>query len=438
MDIHAIREDPEFIKQNQIKRFKSSDIIDQILKVDQEWKQITHDLDQTRAIKNKISQSFKKAPVNETTNNENLLTQIIDGNLDLELLTRNQLKDIGRELNEYIQQKEELKNILMEKRDNLINLLGNVLHKDVPLSNNEDENVVIYQTDIKQNYKDNLLDHIDLGKKLEMVDTENGNLIAGNRGYFLTGMGVKLNLALINYAIDFLLQKNYKLMQTPHVVEKDLMSQITQLSEYEETLYKLEGYDKFLIATSEQPMTAYFANKNLDRKTLPIKFAGLSTCYRKETGAHGRQTRGIYRVHQYEKVEQFCVTDKDHSWEVFDEMINASKEFYDSLGLDYRVVNIVSGALNNSAAMKYDIEVWFPGSKFYGEVVSCTNCLDYFSKKINTKILGLKENVHMLNCTLMANTRTICAILETYQEESGLRVPEPLIKYIGTNFIEYP
>jgi len=268
-----------------------------------------------------------------------------------------------------------------------------------------------------------------------MIDTDNGIKIAGNRGYFLTGVGVLFNYALLRYSLDFLNERGYKLMSTPVMINKDIIGKITQLSDYDETLYKLENNDKYLIATSEQPLTAYFYNKFISKKELPIKFGGISECYRKETGAHNRNTRGIYRVHQFTKVEQFCVTEPDKSWIMFNEMITTSKEFYNSLGISYRIVNIVSGSLNNAASMKYDLEAWFPGANEYCELVSCTNCLDYFSKKINTKMNN--GFVHMLNSTLCANTRTICCLVENYQTNNGIIVPKKLRKYLGINFISF-
>ena len=172
-------------------------------------------------------------------------------------------------------------------------------------------------------------------------------------------------------------------------MRQSMMSNVAQLSEYDETLYKIDSGDSqdplYLIATSEQPITALHQNKYLSDKDLPIKYAGQSTCFRKETGAHGKDTLGIFRVHQFEKIEQFCITAPDKSREMMEEMINICKEFYNSLGISYRVVSIVSGALNNAAAIKYDLEAYFPGSSSYRELVSCSNCTDYQSKKVNLK-----------------------------------------------------
>lgn len=430
MNIRVIRNKTDFIRENQIKRFLDPDVVDNILALDKELKICIHKNDKLKSIKNILSMSFKNAPEIETITVPDDVEQC-----NFALLTKSQLQTLSKYLSKQINFLDKESKSLLATRDNLISTLGNFLHVDAIISNDENKNGIIYQTDIPEAKK---YTHVELCEKLGFVDTINGSAVAGNRGYFLTGMGVKLNIALINYAMDFLNNKAYQLMSTPHIVSKDMMSKITQLSEYDETLYKLEGYDKYLIATSEQPLTAYFAGKILDKKNLPIKFAGLSSCYRKESGRHGTQTRGIYRVHQFEKVEQFCVTDPNESWEMFNKMIKISQEFYDSLGIKYRVVSIVSGALNNAAAMKFDLEGYFCGLKDYGELVSCTNCLDYFSKKIDTTILQSKEHVHMLNCTLMANTRVISCLMEQYQTDSGMTIPKVLQKYIECDFIPFP
>lgn len=443
MDIHFIRNNKTIAEENQEKRFGDKKIIDKILLLDEEWKKNNQIIIKYRELKNNINSAYKKAPTNgihEFENNytqEDLVQDLNLKNIKLNELTKIQLENLSKYLNNMIKYNEESCSQTLNERDKLISFLGNLLHKDVVISNNEDNNKIIYSKEIPEEFNNKKYDHHDLGRMLNFIDIENGTNVIGNRGYFLTGKGVKLNMAIINYGLDFLEKKGYTLVATPHFVNGDLMSKITQLSDYEETLYKLENNDKYLIATSEQPLTALFNDKILTKKSLPIKFAGISSCYRKETGRHGHAKNGIYRVHQFEKVEQFCVTEADKSWEVFNEMINTSKEFYDSLGINYRVVSIVSGALNNAASMKYDIEAFFPGSKMYGELVSCTNCLDYFSKRLGTKIKETKEYVHMLNCTLAANTRVICCLMETYQTETGMIIPEVLRKYMDCDFIPF-
>eukprot|EP00180_Rhodochaete_pulchella_P002915 Plantae.Rhodophyta-Rhodochaete_pulchella.ctg46348.p1 GENE.Plantae.Rhodophyta-Rhodochaete_pulchella.ctg46348~~Plantae.Rhodophyta-Rhodochaete_pulchella.ctg46348.p1 ORF type:complete len:260 (+),score=49.26 Plantae.Rhodophyta-Rhodochaete_pulchella.ctg46348:69-782(+) len=228
------------------------------------------------------------------------------------------------------------------------------------------------------------------------------------------------------------------------------MAKCAQLDDFDEQLYKVttgdkESQDKYLIATSEQPLCAYFLNDWIDPKSLPIKYAGTSTCFRKEAGSHGRDTLGIFRVHQFDKVEQFVVTSPEDnlSWTMQEELLDNAKQFYQSLGLPYRVVNIVSGALNNAAAKKLDLEGWFPSSAKYRELVSCSNCTDYQARRLETRFGARKQGdrekryVHMLNSTLCATTRVICCILENYQTDDGVRVPEPLRDAVGTDFFPF-
>jgi seryl-tRNA synthetase len=439
MDIQFIRKNPDAARTNQEKRFSDPKIIDAILDTDNEWRKADFVTSQLKSLKNKkISKKYNEATAatSQDIDIDNIIEILLqDKPIDYATLTKQQLTLIAKALDSRIETQAKNCDTLLHKRNELISTLGNILNPNVHISNDESQNVIIYETPTpKQELK---YDHNDLGKLLDCIDVDSGSQIAGNRGYFLTNYGVKLNMALMQFALDFLETRKFKLMSTPHTVNKDLMSQITQLSDYDETLYKLEGTDKYLIATSEQPLTAYFNNKHLDPNNLPIRLGGISSCYRKETGAHGKQTRGIFRVHQFEKVEQFCVTDPTNSADMFQEMITNAQEFYNALGLHYRVISIVSGALNNAASIKYDIEVWFPGSKFYGEVVSCTNCLDYFSKRLNVTNNKTGEYLHMLNCTLCANTRVLCALMETYQTEDGMKVPEVLRKYMGTGFIKF-
>jgi seryl-tRNA synthetase len=447
MDIHYIRSNPDNVRNNQIARYKDPSIVDMILQLDEKWKNRKWKQDNLRKLKNKLSKKFVNAPSNisllwddEQYTIDKMIDDLMHERVDGNKFTRDQLKLLVNYVSDMIakgsskeESENELNDILL-KRDKLISELGNQLHFECIIDDNEENNGLIFtnisQADSPTTSPKTLLDHIDLLEKLGFVDTENGIKVAGNRGYFLTGFGVKLNQAIMNYALDFIELKNFKLMETPHFVTKDLMSQITQLSDYEDTLYKIEGYDKYLIATSEQPLTAFFNGKVIHDVPLPIRFAGLSSCYRKEAGAHARHTRGIYRVHQFQKVEQFCVTEPDKSWDMFKELINNCKEFYESLGIKFRIVNIVSGALNNAASMKYDLEAYFPGSNEWCELVSCTNVLDYFSKRIGLK--GAKgEFLHMLNSTLCANTRTLCALVETHQTKDGFIVPEVLKQYVG-------
>ncbi|PWA36309.1 hypothetical protein CTI12_AA594500 [Artemisia annua] len=248
-------------------------------------------------------------------------------------------------------------------------------------------NNVVIRTWGEKRTEPNLKNHVKLMEDLGIADTIKGSNVAGNRGYFLKGAGVSLNQALINFGLDFLENKGYTKMQTPFFMTKDIMSKCAQLGSYDEELYKItdEGDDKYLIATAEQPLCAYHKDDLIGPKELPIRYAGYSSCFRKEAGSHGRDTGGFFRVHQFEKVEQFCITGPNDSWNLLEEMMNNSEEFYQQLKLPYQVVEIVSGALNDAAAKKYDLEAWFPASATYRELVSCSNCTDYQLRELNIK-----------------------------------------------------
>jgi seryl-tRNA synthetase len=232
-------------------------------------------------------------------------------------------------------------------------------------------------------------------------------------------------------------------------MKQSVMAETAQLSDFDEQLYKVpsdskDDEDGYLIATSEQPISAFHRGEWIQPEELPIKYVGYSTCFRKEAGSSGRNVWGIFRVHQFEKIEQFCITDPEKSWEMHEEMLRLSEEFYQSLNIPYRVISIVSGALNNAAAKKYDLEAWFPGLQEFRELVSCSNCLDYQSRAMETRFgfkkMGDREKkyVHMLNSTLTATERTICCILENYQTKDGVVVPEVLRPFMmGMEFLPF-
>ncbi|XP_048230928.1 serine--tRNA ligase isoform X2 [Ricinus communis] len=318
--------------------------------------------------------------------------------------------------------------------------VGNLVHDSVPISNDEANNFVIRVWGEKR-WEPKLKNHVELVEFLGIADTKKGANVAGGRGYYLKGAGVRLNQALINFGLDFLEKRGYTALQTPFFMRKDVMAKCAQLAQFDEELYKVtgEGDDKYLIGTAEQPLCAYHLDDWIHPSQLPIRYAGYSSCFCKEAGSHGRDTLGIFRVHQFEKVEQFCNTSPNgnDSWAMHEEMIKNSEDFYKMLNIPYQVVAIVSGALNDAAAKKYDLEAWFPASETCRELVSCSNCTDYQSRKLEIRYGQKKSNeqakqyVHLLNSTLTATERTLCCILENYQKENGIEIPEPLRVYMG-------
>ncbi|CAG8506731.1 seryl-tRNA synthetase [Gigaspora rosea] len=428
---------PELIKESQRKRGASVDLVDEVIKLYDEWRTVRFDLDQVKkqqnALQKKIGQKIKD---------------------------KEDASALIEEKESLNSEKERLTNLEKEKEDILkskASTIGNLVHKSVPESLDEANNEIIRKwepstnengLDIKSVKKDGILSHHEVLYRIDGYDSERGTNIAGHRGYFLTNDGVDLNMALIQYGLSFLRKKGYKKLQTPFFMRREYMAKTAQLEQFDEELYKVvgDGDDKYLIATSEQPISAFHANEWFEKpaEQLPVKYAGYSTCFRKEAGAHGKDTWGIFRVHQFEKVEQFVITDPEKSWEQFDEMVNHSEEFYQSLNLPYQIVAIVSGALNNAAAKKYDLEAWFPFQGEYKELVSCSNCTDYQSRRLEIrcgmKKMGDREKkyVHCLNATLCATERALCCILENYQTPEGVIIPEKLRPYMdGRDFLPF-
>lgn len=357
----------------------------------------------------------------------------------LKPLTVHQIKKVQAKVVEEIGANDKEMLAQEQARNMALREVGNHLHDTVPVSNDEDENKIERTFgDCTRKLK---YSHVDLIHMIDGMNAEKGAVVAGNRGYFLTGAAVFLEQALIQHGLHLLHKKGFKPLYTPFFMRKEVMMEVAQLSQFDDELYKVVGKgsekaeegsldEKYLIATSEQPIAAYHRDEWIAESELPIKYAGLSTCFRQEVGSHGRDTRGIFRVHQFEKIEQFVLTSPfdNKSWEAMDEMIANAEEFCQTLGIPYRVVNIVSGALNHAAAKKLDLEAWFSGSGAFRELVSCSNCLDYQARRLlvrfgkTKKMNASVDYVHMLNATMCATTRVICAILETHQTETGVKV----------------
>lgn len=481
--------DPDRVRANARKRFDKEESVDKVLEFDRQWRAHRYSLDKLNQAKNTISKEYglimkkfkggKPAPATEEagqietpsktcdqTSQETSASSALDLNCLLDEIKKIEAKQDVRPFNldqlkglrlqveaQNIKVKEQLDEC-EKQRDNILREIGNLIHSDVPLSNDEDNNAIVRTYGKELQPEDvgleKLQSHVDLIEMIDGINTEKGSMIAGSRGYFLTTTGIWLQQALIQYALRFVDELGFQTIYTPFWMRKDIMGQVAQLSQFDDELYKLvsskgseDSEEKYLIATSEQPIAALHLNEWINASALPLRYGGYSTCFRQEVGSHGRDTRGIFRVHQFEKIEQFIVAAPSKSWEHFHEMIGNAEKFYQSLELPYRVVNIVSGALNNAAAMKYDLEAYFPGSKAYRELVSVSNCTDYQSRRLQIrygqtkKMSGQVEYVHMLNGTLCAVTRVICCILENYQTKDGIRVPKVLQEFMPPKYKEF-
>ncbi|KNZ59709.1 serine--tRNA ligase [Puccinia sorghi] len=427
---------PELVKASQKKRGgdKAAELVDEVLELYTSWTKVGFQLKEARTQANVIKKQIgeakkaKKEPEPELWKSKE------------ELDTR--IKQLEKD-------ESDAENLLKVRASGI----GNLVHESVRVSMSEDENVILKTWSPEPNEgltkRADLLSHDAVMHRLDMVDLERGAKVAGHRGFFLINEGVDLNQALINYGLDFLRQRGFRKTMAPFMMRKPLMAKTAQLEEFDEALYRLSGDgedDKYLIATSEQPLSAYHSDEWFEKpkEQLPLRYAGYSTCFRKEAGSHGRDTWGIFRVHQFEKVEQFCITEPSKSWEMFEEMLENSEAFYRSLGIGYRLVGIVSGALNNAAAKKADLEAWFPSMGEFKELVSVSNCTDYQSRSLEVRC-GVKKQgdtqkvyVHMLNGTLCATERALCCLVENYQTPEGLVIPTVLRPYMqGREFLPF-
>jgi len=278
--------------------------------------------------------------------------------------------------------------------------------------------------------------HIDLANELGLIDMERAGKISGSRFYFLKNEMVKLSMALSNFAIDYLIKEGYTVVQPPFMIRRDAMEGAVILSDFEETIYKIENEDLYMIGTSEHPLASMHMNEIVDGKNLPLRYGGISTCFRKEAGAHGKDMKGLFRVHQFEKVEQFVFCKPEDSWKEHERLLQITEKFYEILEIPFRTIILCSGDLGKVSAKTYDIEAWFPAQNSYREICSCSNCTDYQARSLRIRYRNNPNDetslVHTLNSTLVAIQRTLVAILENYQTSKGtIMVPETLKKYMG-------
>ena len=318
----------------------------------------------------------------------------------------------------------------------LVRGLPNILDETVPDGIGEEDNVELKQSSKPPTLNFKPRDHIDLAQNLGLVDLERASKVSGARFYFLKGDLVKLNFALINFALDFLDSRGWTLIQPPYMLKREAISGSIILSDFEDVIYKIDDEDLYLIGTSEHAIVSMYMNEVLRGRELPLRYAGVSPCFRKEVGAHGRDTKGIFRVHQFEKVEQFVFSRPEDSQNELEFMMRNAEDFFNALQIPYRIVSLCGGELGKVSSKTYDLEAWFPGQEKYREVVSCSNCTDYQARGLLVKFRDKPHEssnfVHTLNSTLVATERTLIAIMENHQMEDGsIKIPKELKPYVG-------
>ena len=343
------------------------------------------------------------------------------------------MKDISNRITQLELEQDQV----LKKYRYLMMSIPNLLHESVPVGSTEKENVVIKE---RGNKRAKLTiapkDHIDIATSFDLIDLERAAKISGARFYFLKNDLVKMNLALIQFGLDYLSNSGYTLVQPPYMIRKDAMEGAVILGDFEQVIYKVEGEDLYMIGTSEHAMVSMHMDEILDSPRLPLRYACVSPCFRKEAGAHGRDMKGIFRVHQFEKVEQVVFSRPEDSWKEHERMLELTERIYENLGLPFRTVLLCSGDLGKISAKTYDIEAWFPGQSNYREIVSCSNCIDYQARRLRIRyrdnVNDETKLVHTLNSTLIATERTMVSIIENYQTDNGtVQVPDVLQKYMG-------
>lgn len=415
IDPKILKESPQLLI-DMLERRKIKFPLEELIELDKKRRQLISRSQDMRHRKNIISEQIsnkKKAKLDVTT----------------EL---NEMKSIGLE----IANLDSAMSATEHKFNQLMLSIPNLLADSVPKGNDSNDNVILRTVGetSRKNFK--YLDHVDLCNSLELLDLERASKVAGARFYFLKNDLVKLNQALINYALNFLEENGYTLIQPPFMLKLDAIKGAVILSDFQDVIYKIDQEDLYMIGTSEHALASIRMGEILDSKNLPLRYGSISPCFRKEAGAHGKDMKGIFRVHQFEKVEQFIYCKQEDSIDEHEKMLLLTEKFYQSLAIPYRVMLLCSADVGKVSAKTYDIEAWFPSQSAYREIVSCSNCTDFQSRRLSVRYRDKMDQdtqlVHTLNSTLVATERTMVALLENYQTgDGGITIPPVLRKYMS-------
>ncbi len=419
LDIKLIRENPELVKNNLAKRGnpEATQMLEDLIAVDKEWRFNLTKLNEMRHQRKQVTIEIAKLKkAGKEADSEVERAQDIDV----------KITHIEKQVT---QQEQKTHDYLMQ--------LPNLLDESVPLGKDSNDNVQVKTWGTVPTFNFPIKNHIDLALDLDQIDMERAGKISGARFFYLKNQVAQLDMALMSFAIEELTKKGYTPIIPPYLMKREAYEGVTALGDFADVLYKVENEDLYLIATSEHPMAAMYMNEVLKEQDMPLKLAGISTCFRKEAGAHGKDTRGIFRTHQFNKIEQFIFCKPEDSTKLTEELLQNAEDLLQKLELPYRVVNVCTGDIGTVAAKKYDVEAWMPAQNGYREVVSCSNCTDYQGRRLGIRYREKegappKGFVHTLNSTAIATGRTIVAILENNQQEDGtINIPSALRKYMG-------
>jgi len=414
VDLKLIRDQPDLFKAALRKKRADPGLVDRALEADRRRREVVQQVEALRAAQNRASQEIPK---------------LTGAAREARIAEMKQIAAQAKALDPALQDADAALLAVLRQ-------IPNPPHPAVP-DGGPDEGATLRVVGAPPQFEFAPRDHVELGAALDLLDVERGAKVSGSRFYFLRGDGALLQLALVRYAVDRLAAEGFTPIIPPVLVRRDnIIGMMGGAGLDEQMVYRVEGEDLALAGTSEMALGSMLAGEVLNESDLPVRLCGISTCFRREAGAHGKDTRGIFRVHQFEKVEMFSYCHPDRSWEEHGYLAALQERLWQPLGLPYRVVDIAAGDLGDPAARKYDIETWMPGRGGYGETQSCSNCTDFQARRLNVRFRrkdgGAVEYVHTLNGTAVAGTRAIIAIVENFQQRDGsVRVPEPLIPYMG-------
>ena len=415
LDPKLIKEKPEIIR-NMLKSRAVQFDLDALIESDQKRREFIIKTDDLRKKKNQIAA---------------IISEKKKGGKDISPILA-EMKNISNELTKLELEQENVENKYLK----LASTIPNLVHESVPIGMDDSANEEIKKWGDIPKFDFKIKDHIDISEDLNLVDLERAAKVAGARFYYLKNDLVRLNQALIHFGLDFLAEKGYSLVQPPYMINRESMEGAVIAEDFEEVIYKIQEEDLYMIGTSEHAMAAMHSKEIIEGKDIPMKYAGISPCFRKEAGAHGRDQKGIFRVHQFDKIEQFIFSKPEDSWKEHEKMLAIAEEFYQKLEIPYRVMLLSTGDIGKISAKTYDIEAWMAGQNAYREIVSCSNCLEYQARRLKIRFRDKTNEdtqyVHTLNSTLIATTRVLVAIMENFQTKEGhVRIPEVLQKYMG-------
>ncbi len=419
-----IRDNPQIVKDSQKSRGENPELVDIFLKNDQSWRDLTVEVDTLRAEQKVLSKSIG------TLKSQDKNSSSSDLKKKLEELTQR-----GTYLSEKISEITSKQELAKLAADSAMNSLSNIVQNDAPIGDEKDFKIIETigkPRDFKAEGIE-IKDHVEIGKELNLIDIERGAKVSGSRFYYLVNDGALLELALVNFAIDIAQQHGFTPVIPPALVKPHAMEGTGFLGQASENVYRIEQDDMYLVGTSEVALAAMHMDEILNNKDLPIKYAGYSPCFRREAGSHGKDTRGIFRVHWFDKVEMFVFSNLEEANSIHQKLLEIEKEVLTKLEVPFRVIDVATGDLGSSAARKFDCEAWIPSASEYRELTSTSNCTEFQSRrlKIRTRLNEKTSYVATLNGTLLAVTRTIVALLENHQQKDGsVYIPKALRPYL--------